>query len=51
MEERKMEEREMKEYQVKEDLLQAILNYLGQRPYVEVEGMIQALIELTKGNN
>lgn len=43
-----MEEQEMKEYKVREDLLQAILNYLGQRPYFEVEGMIQALLELTK---
>ncbi len=39
---------EMKVYQVKGDLLQAVLNYLSQRPYIEVEGMIQALLELTK---
>ena len=43
-----MQEEQMEEFKVKANLLQAILNYLGQRPYVEVEGMIQALLELTK---
>ncbi len=47
MEEQEIKQ-EMKTYPVKEDLLQAILNYLGQRPYMDVEGMIQALLELTK---
>lgn len=43
-----IQEQQVEEFKVKGDLLQAILNYLGQRPYVEVEGMIQALLELTK---
>lgn len=48
MEKRQMEEQQMEEFKVKADLLQAVLNYLSQRPYVEVEGIIQALLELTK---
>ncbi len=43
-----MEEQRVEEHKVREDLLQAILNYLGQRPYFEVEGMIQALLDITK---
>jgi len=42
------EERQVEDFKVNGDLLQAILNYLGQRPYIEVEGMITALLELTK---
>lgn len=48
MEEQQIQEQPIEEFKVKGDLLQAILNYLGQRPYIEVEGMIQALLELTK---
>jgi hypothetical protein len=42
------EERQVEDFKVNGDLLQGILNYLAQRPYIEVEGMIQALLEITK---
>jgi len=37
---------ERKEYLVSEELLRAIANYLGQKPYMEVVGLISELQQL-----
>jgi len=39
---------EVKIHSVRGDLLQAILNYLVQRPYIEVREMVEALLEFSK---